>query len=180
MTKTKTDPRHQIIQVPLDKITRYHNNPRRNSHAVGKLKRSIEQFGFNQPIVLDKDYVIIAGDTRFMAATELDLDPVPCIVLDLPPEKARAYRIADNRVGEESAWDFDLLVQELHQLSEQGQELETLGFDEAELNNLLSLLPDTDAAPSPDDFKSYGDDIDTDYRCPSCGYEWSGQPKQAG
>lgn len=103
-----------ITMRAVDSITPYENNPRRNEEAVKYVAESIRQFGFKVPIVIDKDGVIVAGHTRLLAAKELGLDEVPCIIADdLTDEQIKAYRLADNKVAEFASWDFDLLEEEL-------------------------------------------------------------------
>lgn len=98
--------------VPYDK------NPRINDDAVDLVANSIQEFGFKQPIVADKDNVIIAGHTRWKAAKKLGLKQVPVIMADdLTPAQVKAYRLADNKVAEASEWDMDLLADELDDLS---------------------------------------------------------------
>lgn len=85
----------------LDEIRPYKNNPRKNDQAVDAVAESIREFGFRQPIVIDKNGVIIAGHTRYKAAKSLGLTEVPCeIASDLTDEQAKAYRLADNKSGE--------------------------------------------------------------------------------
>src|SRR5687767_4300233 len=80
----------------IDEVRPYDQNPRRNDGAVDAVVRSLQDFGWRQPVVVDKDGVIIVGHTRWKAAKKMGLAQVPVHVADLPPEKARAYRIADN------------------------------------------------------------------------------------
>ena len=125
----------QIESVALNKIIPYIRNPRKNENAVEKVASSIKEFGFRQPIVVDAENVIIAGHTRFEAAKRLGLDVVPIHVADgLTEQQAKAYRIADNRVGQEAEWDYDLLKLELEELDNP----ELTGFDEDELNGILA------------------------------------------
>ena len=125
----------QIESVALNKIIPYIRNPRKNENAIEKVASSIKEFGFRQPIVVDSENVIIAGHTRFEAAKRLGLDVVPIHVADgLTEQQAKAYRIADNRVGQEAEWDYDLLKLELEELDNP----ELTGFDEDELNGILA------------------------------------------
>lgn len=92
----------------------YERNPRRNDQAVDAVANSIKAFGFKVPIIIDKDNVIVAGHTRYKAAKKLGLTEVPCIVADdLNEEQIKAFRLADNKVAEQSEWDFELLEEEL-------------------------------------------------------------------
>jgi len=107
----------KIIEKKLTEIREYENNPRKNDKAVEYVAESIKNFGFQQPIVIDKDGVIVAGHTRFKAAKSLGLDKVPCVCAsDLNEEQIRAYRIADNRTAEYSEWDTALLEEELKKI----------------------------------------------------------------
>lgn len=94
-----------IVSLRLDELTPYENNPRQNDAAVDAVAASIKQFGFKVPIVVDANNVIVAGHTRFKAATKLGLDTVPCVVADdLTEEQVKAFRLADNKVGELAEW----------------------------------------------------------------------------
>ena len=136
---TTTQPNLKIDLRPLDSIKPYEHNPRINDEAVDAVARSIEQFGFRQPIVVDGDGVIVVGHTRWKAATKLGLTKVPVhVAKDLPADKLRAYRIADNQTGTIADWDFDLLPIELAGLRDDGFDLDVLGFDGDSLARLLS------------------------------------------
>ena len=103
-----------VIEKKLSEIRPYEQNPRRNDEAVKLVANSIREFGWKQPIVIDKDGVIVAGHTRYKAALSLGLDSAPCVVADdLTPGQIKAYRLADNKVAEAAGWDFDLLDLEL-------------------------------------------------------------------
>ena len=103
-----------IIEKNLKDIKPYEKNPRKNDSAVEYVANSIKEFGFQQPIVIDKNGVIVAGHTRYKASKKLGLEKVPCVVADdLTDEQIKAYRLADNKVSEKSEWDFDLLSEEL-------------------------------------------------------------------
>ena len=106
----------QTIDMAVKDIRPYENNPRRNDDAVDKVANSIKEFGWQQPIVVDKDNVIIVGHTRWKAAKKLKMKTVPVVVADLTEEQAKAYRIADNSTGEIATWDYDLLVPEIQGL----------------------------------------------------------------
>lgn len=109
----------EIIMKRVEELTPYERNPRRNDEAVKYVKASIEQFGFKVPIVIDANGVIVAGHTRLKAAKELGMEEVPCIVADdLTPEQVRAFRLADNKVGELAEWDLDKLVKEMDALAD--------------------------------------------------------------
>lgn len=96
-----------ILQMKLSEITPYENNPRNNDEAVDKVAESIRQFGFNQPIVVDENNVIVAGHTRYRAARKLGIEEVPVYQLKgLSEEQYRAYRLADNKTAEYAEWDI--------------------------------------------------------------------------
>ena len=104
----------QIIELNINDLTPYANNPRKNDGAVDKVAASIKEFGFKVPIVIDKDKVVVCGHTRLKAAKKLKFETVPCIVADdLTEDQIKAFRLADNKVSELAEWDFDLLEQEL-------------------------------------------------------------------
>ena len=126
----------------------YINNPRINDNAVDKVASSIKNFGFKNPIIIDKDNEIIAGHTRLKAARKLGLEEVPTIkVEDLTDAQVKAFRIADNKTSEFAEWDMELLGIELEGLDD-----EFTGFNAEELEKILNLGFDY----SPDDF---GDDF---------------------
>ncbi|MEX1229489.1 MAG: ParB N-terminal domain-containing protein [Planctomycetaceae bacterium] len=142
---------------PLARITPYERNPRINDGAVDAVARSLQEFGFRQPIVVDTDGVIIVGHTRYKAAQKLGLDKVPVhVAKDLTPEQIRAYRIADNQTASLAEWDYDLLPLELADLRDCDYDLGLLSFDQDELAKLLNPdgkegLTDPDDVPAPPD-----------------------------
>lgn len=127
---------------PLDLIP-YENNPRINDYAVKKVLESIKEYGFTNPILVDKDLVIIAGHTRREAAILAGLEKVPYIIQDdLTPEQVKAYRIADNKLAELSTWDEEALKAELFELQELDYPLEVMGFTEMDLKDLFEEKED--------------------------------------
>ncbi len=129
----------QITNMKITDIRPYEKNPRINDGAVEAVANSIREFGFRSPIVVDKDFVIIAGHTRHKAALSLGLEKVPVHVADnLTPEQIRAYRIADNKTAEIAEWNYELLPLELRELQETDFDLSLLGFDTDELDKLLN------------------------------------------
>ena len=106
-----------IVYKKVDEIIPYEKNPRINDAAVEAVAKSIKEFGFRVPLVLDKNNVIITGHTRLRSAKMLGMTEVPCIIADnLTPEQVQAYRIADNKTGEIAEWDYALLPMELKDL----------------------------------------------------------------
>lgn len=118
----------KIIEKRLDELTPYANNPRNNTDAVDAVAASLQEFGWKQPVVIDKAGVIIAGHTRIKAAEKLGLETAPCIIADdLTEEQVRAYRLADNKTAEFSGWDFDLLDAEIFSIDQ--IDMSQFGFD---------------------------------------------------
>ena len=103
-----------VTYLPIEGIKPYDKNPRKNSKAVEIVKKSINAFGFKNPIIIDKDNIIIAGHTRMQAAKELGYTEVPTInASELTPEQVNAFRIMDNASTEYASWDKDLLKGEI-------------------------------------------------------------------
>jgi DNA modification methylase len=142
----------QIEEIEIERVIPYARNPRKNEAAVAKTAASIKEFGWRQPIVVDKEYVIIAGHTRLQAAKQLDLKKVPIhIADDLTEAQVKAYRIADNRVGEEADWDYELLKLEIEELDDLDLDLSLLGFDSGELEEIMIDPDELEAIPSEED-----------------------------
>ena len=147
----------QIESWPIDKVKPYDNNPRDNDGAVQAVARSLQEFGWRQPIVVDPEHVIVVGHTRWKAAKQLGLSQVPVhVATDLTEDQIRAYRIADNKTAEIATWDKELLPFELGQLKEVGYDLSLLGFRPDELAKVMGGdvaegLCDPDDVPAPPD-----------------------------
>lgn len=117
----------------IDAIIPYENNPRINDEAVDYVAKSIKEFGFKVPIVIDKNNVIVAGHTRLKACKKLGIKEVPCIIADdLTDDQIKAYRIADNKVAEYSEWDMELLISEINNID---IDTEWLGFEFEDLED---------------------------------------------
>lgn len=109
----------KIVEMPIGEIHPYENNPRFNDQAVDAVAKSIKEFGFKVPIVIDKNNVIVTGHTRYKASIKLGLKKVPCIKADdLSDKQVKAFRLADNKVSELAEWDFELLNEELKVLGD--------------------------------------------------------------
>lgn len=147
----------KITQTPIGDISPYPENAKEHSERqIEQIAASIEAFGFKQPIVVDKDGVIIVGHGRYFAAHLLKLETVPVIVADdLSEEQARAYRLADNKLNE-SEWNPALVAAELKELTP--PMIELTGF------TLEDMEP-----PSFDDEESEGGGDSIDCECPECG-----------
>lgn len=145
-----------IVEKKLSEIKPYERNPRRNDEAVKYLVESISKFGFKQPIVVDQDGVIVAGHTRFKAAKQLGMTEVPCVVADdLTPEQIKAFRLADNKVGEIATWDFELLHLELDELEDFEIDMGDFGFyntfDEDQFEDLFEKKPEQEVQQEADE-----------------------------
>lgn len=120
-----------IILKKISEIKPYEKNPRRNDDAVQYVAESLKHFGWKQPIVVDRNNIVVAGHTRLKAAKKLGLKEVPCIVADdLTDDQVKAYRLADNKVSEAAEWDFELLDEELDGLFD--FDMTVFGFDPVE------------------------------------------------
>jgi ParB-like chromosome segregation protein Spo0J len=146
----------EIKTVPIGQVLPYIRNPRKNEAAVDKVAASIKEFGWRQPIVVDEKGVIIAGHTRLLAAQRLGLAEVPVhVAVELSEAQVKAYRLMDNRSGQEAEWDLDLLSHEFADLKEMKFDLEFTGFEQDEIAALFGGgtegLTDPDAVPEPPD-----------------------------
>lgn len=118
----------QVQSMKISEVKPYPNNPRNNDDGVEAVANSIKEFGWQQPIVVDKDNVIIVGHTRYKAAKKLGMDKVPVVVAsNLSDEQVRAYRLADNKTGELTDWDMRLLDDELADIAD--IDMSDFGFD---------------------------------------------------
>ena len=138
--KTTTEDQKVGEYVRIDKLHPHHKNPRHNDHAVDSIANSIKRFGFTSPIVANKDGTILAGHTRYKASKQIGLETVPVVYVDLSPVDAELLMIADNKLGEKADWDNSKLSEMLSSLQEVGEDLDVLGFEENELDNLLMDL----------------------------------------
>jgi ParB/RepB/Spo0J family partition protein len=147
----------EITLWQIDDVKPYERNPRLNDEAVDAVAASIREFGFRQPIVVDREGVIVVGHTRWRAAKKLGLAQVPVhVATDLTPEQIRAYRIADNKTNELAEWNYNLLPLELADLQAANYDLGLLAFTAEELAELLDPgvqegLCDPDDVPAPPD-----------------------------
>lgn len=134
--------------IDIDRVIPYARNPRKNAGAVDKVAASLREFGFRQPIVTDENLTVIVGHTRLLAAKKLSLSQVPVHIAEgLTAAQIKAYRIADNRVGEEAEWDNALLAVEVGDLKDQGYDLSETGLSDVELADLLPDIKPLDEMP---------------------------------
>ncbi len=128
----------KVVEMKIDDVKPYENNPRNNEQAVQGVANSIQQFGWQQPIVVDKENIIIVGHTRYKAAQKLGLKVVPVVVAELSEEKAKAYRLADNKTNEAAEWNFDKLQDELIEII--NIDMSDFGFD---VDNIINDLQES-------------------------------------
>lgn len=155
----------QIEMIPLKQLLPYRNNPRKNDGAVEYVKNSIMQFGFQVPLVVDKDNVIVCGHTRYKAAVKLNIREVPCVRADdLSDDQVRAFRLADNKVAEKSRWDVDKLEDELADLPD--IDMSMFGFNvggDEDTEERLTEGSELATSAFEDGYK---------YECPNCGLKF--------
>lgn len=145
--------------IELSKIFPYENNPRKNQEAIEYVAKSIKEFGFKVPVVIDKNNIIVCGHTRYEAAQMLKMDKIPCVRADdLDEDQIKAFRLADNKVSENSLWDIDKLNDELEKIVD--IDMESFGFLEYDIDwdDVEDLDEDTYEKPE----KIIG-------KCPHCG-----------
>lgn len=129
-----------LIQMNIDDLVLYENNPRNNDGAVDAVAASINSFGFKVPIIIDKNNVVVCGHTRVKASKKLGMTEVPCIVADdLNEEQIKAFRLADNKVSELAEWDMDKLAEELKQID---MDMLQFGFEDLESSLERDVLED--------------------------------------
>lgn len=151
-----------IVERAVAHLIPYARNPRKNDASVDSVAASIKEFGFKQPIVVDAQGVVVVGHTRLKAAQKLGLETVPVVVAeDLTPEQIKAYRILDNKVGEKSEWDAELLQLELSEIQ---LDLKVFEVD-------FPFTPDIAA----EDWKEFDESAAEDVpmtECPECGHRF--------
>lgn len=132
-----------IVELPIKDIKPYENNPRDNTKAVDKVAESISVYGWQQPIVVDKNNVIIVGHTRYQAAKKMKLKKVPVkVAKNLTEEQVKGYRISDNKTSDYSIWDNKKLLKELEELEKKAV---YTGFDTSDY--FEDVLDETDNEP---------------------------------
>lgn len=173
--KSKTKPR--IEQLDINLIRPYWRNPRSTDEAVGFVAASISRYGFNVPIIIDANGVIVAGHVRYRAARELNLETVPVIRVDLSESRARQFRIADNKTAEMAKWNPDMLASELMALNDLDNVRRLFGgalWDDLLKLPSPSMSFDTDEPDAP----GY-DGSQYEVICPHCGKENIVRPEAA-
>ena len=147
-----------IVEIPVNQLKPYEKNARFNENAIPKVAESIKQFGFKNPIIVDKNMVVIAGHTRLLASKTLGLKKVPCIIADdLTEDQVKAFRLVDNRTSEFASWNYELLQKEMEELDTDLSEFEFPDItyeDMLSAEELESMLEDSISATE------YGKDSD--------------------
>ena len=137
MSKTTTT---DMRLVPIDRLVPYVNNARTHSaDQIMKLRSSLREFGFINPVIIDRDYGVIAGHGRLMAAKEEGFTEVPCVLVDhLTEAQKKAYILADNRYAQDAGWDEEMLRVEIEALQGMDFDVALTGFEDTEIADLFA------------------------------------------
>ena len=157
-----------IEYVPITELRPNEQNPRKNDENVGRVVKSIEAFGWTNPILVRKaDNTVIAGHTRLKAAIEKGMDKVPVVFLDLNETDALTYMLADNKLTERAEWDGLKLAEIFAELDQLNVDLDLTGFDKIEIEDYVlgptGILPEKEITE---------EDMEGKNECPKCGYSW--------
>lgn len=167
----------KVKSVKLSEIFPYYDNPRDNTNAVEPTKESIKRFGFVKPILVDNAGVIIAGHTRYVAAYQLGMEFVPVVYSDMDDEKAKKYRILDNKLAEKSSFDEDQLLEELRSM-EVPTDMQAFFFED--INQMLNFSLDS-ISQQAEEYGGFQDDYsqveDGNFEAPS--NEEAGESEEA-
>lgn len=183
--------RLELEYYPLSEIEGWPGNPK--EHDVPVISKSIENHGFNDPIARDTSGVIVEGHgrTKALRAMKEEGSPppdhvyaeegewmVPVLTLDFESDDHReAYMIAHNRTTERGGWNEEILAETLARQRAERSDPSDTGFEEEQIEDLIErFVPDGEEDEIPDSFSEKDEDVEIEYRCPKCGYEWSGEP----
>lgn len=172
MTKPAPMPQGRVERVHIDKVVPYWRNPRRlNQEAVEAVRQSIENFGYAQPVVVDKEYVIIIGHTRYAALRRQGIEQVDVVVADhLTPHQVKQLRVIDNRAGEYAFWDFEKLIEEM---GKQDSDLLNALFPEMAHHGEQEESEARRIAEAETEHESWERvDPEVEFVCPVCFHEW--------
>lgn len=155
----------KLFTMKVSEIVPYKNNPRNNTKAVGVVAESIEQTGYNNPIIIDENNVILAGHTRLLSLQKLGRKEAEVLqVIGLTEEQKKKYRLLDNKTGEYASWDYVALMEEMDGLEWGGLDLDW-GLDGKD---------DTDAEFGNEEYGEEDfDDEEFEYECPHCGFHFN-------
>jgi len=164
---------HQYISKPIAELSAYENNPRTHSEKqINQIVASINEFGFTNPVLIDKDNRIIAGHGRVLAAKKMGMLDVPCLILEgLSRDQLRAYVIADNKLAENADWDKELLASEILELEDLDFDISLLGFQKEELLLITENIGVPDFEPLDVNTQPRLDKL-SDLECPHCGKQF--------
>ena len=158
----------KVQEVTRTKLVPYVNNAKiHNEEHVERIAESIKAFGFVSPVLIDKDFNILAGHGRVLAAEKLNIETVPCVFIEgLSETQKKAYILADNKLGEIAEWNIDVLNAELKRLTDAGIDISITGFDlnnevQQELNEGVEISIDS---LNDDNFR---------HECPECGFRFN-------
>lgn len=159
----------KLLTLKIDEIKPYDNNPRRNDDAVNSVIESIKQCSYISPIVVDEDYIILAGHTRYKALKALDIKEIECLVCDgLSLEQKKKYRFLDNKTGEKATWDLLKLEVEL-----EGLDLEGFDFFNMAEDFTSQITKESNPEGSIEYDTEVFDDETFKYECPKCGFRFN-------
>lgn len=161
----------QLESIAIEKLIPYARNSRTHSdEQIAQIAASIKEFGFTNPVLIDKDDGIIAGHGRVSAARKLSLTTIPCLRLkNLTETQKKAYIIADNKLALNAGWDNEMLTIEIEELLADGFAMDIFGFDPAEIQN-ISDQPDFEPNSSTKEIDP--NDYVMGHQCPKCGFEF--------
>lgn len=177
--------KNKMEMVAVEKLVPYVNNARTHSLAqIGKLRASIREYGFINPVIIDDKYGIIAGHGRVVAAQEEGLKEVPCVLVDyLTEAQKKAYILADNRMALDAGWDEELLRLEIEELQGMDFDVSLTGFRDDEITDLFALNDDELDDPEGNN-KEFGEeefgDEEFEHECPRCGFHFNGNGRNSG
>ena len=161
-----------IIEREVDKLIPYSKNAKKHDETqISNVAESIKQFGFVQPVVVDKNGVIVIGHCRTLAAKKLGMKTVPCVMVDeLTDEQVRALRIIDNKTNE-SPWDMELLAEELPEISLDGFDMSfgIYSYSDADLDSFFKDAEPADEEQAKEKNETAEENQDREVRCPHCG-----------
>lgn len=164
--------KHKIDYRKISHLIPYAGNSRTHSEKqIQQIASSIKEFGFTNPILIEPDGGIIAGHGRVSAASLLDIEKVPCIIIEgLTEAQKKALVIADNQLALNAGWDLDVLSSEIQSLAELGFDLDVLGFDEDIIDGFVGSVS---FEPATEEDQGKLDELDPIYiSCPHCGKEF--------
>lgn len=169
----------KVVEVAMESLSPDPANLRKHGvRNIEAIKASLRKFGQQKPIIVDSNGIILAGNGTYEAAKALGWVKIRIVRTNLKGADATGFSIADNRTAELAEWDDQALAETLRSLQSEEFEIESTGFTDEDVSAILQKLG-TDMiedGAAPEEFDSYGDDIETEYCCPKCNYKWSGKP----